>query len=411
MHDFFDVVNLSEGEHSVDVEWKLYPGHTWRVDESGSNYDCGEERGSDLQLQDDAVLNVVEFDKSVDWSVNDTREGTTDGDGEWKTLLTTSEKIEENNVAIFRGFTSAFHPYAYDDTHGYQTRLLVDGNEVSRSSTSESNVFFNIASLLGSKRYNSDKTVQVKLQWRGDSRVASSGYDEYILGENAQSYDSSFPDENGSHARLGIIEFEAPVDYLSSSTDSGSAPSSWNTLEGVELSTDNSVLFTQAHVSASVSNDDDYFMRILVDGQEHARQSTGVSDDSAQDNMFLSTVESVDSGTFNIDSQWQTEGSADWEDSELVALGLENSTFDIKFCDRRGSANECISENEHDLGASYYEVSSVFRSLNTSHFTSSGGRATINVTNSSELSGTWKGGFQHNLGANSTDQAWRRVQT
>jgi hypothetical protein len=62
-------------------------------------------------------------------------------------------------------------------------------------------------------------------------------------------------------------------------------------------------------------------------------------------------------------------------------------------CDRRGPLNECISNSSHSISGQSFNVSSVFQAENTAVFEAFSGKATLNITNSTSLSGLWRGEF------------------
>jgi hypothetical protein len=63
------------------------------------------------------------------------------------------------------------------------------------------------------------------------------------------------------------------------------------------------------------------------------------------------------------------------------------------FCNYRGSFNECIMNETNQLKNQQYNVSSVFKARENAVFEAFSGRATLNITNSTSLSGLWRGEF------------------
>jgi hypothetical protein len=63
-------------------------------------------------------------------------------------------------------------------------------------------------------------------------------------------------------------------------------------------------------------------------------------------------------------------------------------------CDRRGAQEECISNSTHNVDNQHFNISSLFQSESTAEFNSLTGTATINVTNTTRISGLWRGGFE-----------------
>ena len=64
----------------------------------------------------------------------------------------------------------------------------------------------------------------------------------------------------------------------------------------------------------------------------------------------------------------------------------------LRICDSRGEFDECISETTHNVGGETFDVSSIFQSRETSIFEATQ-QATLNITNSSSISGLWTGSF------------------
>jgi hypothetical protein len=62
-------------------------------------------------------------------------------------------------------------------------------------------------------------------------------------------------------------------------------------------------------------------------------------------------------------------------------------------CDRRGPLNECISNSSHSVSGRFFNISSVFQVEDTAVFEALSGTATIEVENSTSLSGLWEGSF------------------
>jgi hypothetical protein len=62
-------------------------------------------------------------------------------------------------------------------------------------------------------------------------------------------------------------------------------------------------------------------------------------------------------------------------------------------CDKRGPLNECITNSSHSISGQSINISSVFQAENTAVFEALSGISTLNITNSTSLSGLWKGEF------------------
>jgi hypothetical protein len=98
--------------------------------------------------------------------------------------------------------------------------------------------------------------------------------------------------------------------------------------------------------------------------------------------------------------------SLDVSDSEKAEVVFNGSSSDVKssweikgfkvyagFCDYRGQKNECVMNSTRQLESKTYDVSSIFESRSTAVFEAFSGTSALNISNSSRLSGTWKGSF------------------
>lgn len=86
-------------------------------------------------------------------------------------------------------------------------------------------------------------------------------------------------------------------------------------------------------------------------------------------------------------------GGGDEARAGVVALCYEESAFVQSICDYRGPVNECVSNSTHQISDQKYNISSIFESTNNAVFESLSGTGTLNLTNSTELSGFWRGSF------------------
>lgn len=366
----FDVLDEKEGESNVEVEWRLYEKNTYQ-----SNYDravCGEEQdGVELQIEE-AHLKLMELDQNnVNYSIKDANTSSTSGS--WSTILSDTYTIEEQDSVIsIRGLTSA-HYFGSNNDAWYRTRLTINGTRVSYSRTAESNDGYKISSTLDADRYDEGEVLDIELQWRDE------GYQHNL---------------DGADARLGVFEFQPPVDLKVSQQGSGSPSGTWETLLQNDITTENEYLFTQSQISADVSNNEDYFARIMQDQEEVAWQSTGVSDDTGSDTIFMSTLEETPSEETTTELDWRTEGGTSLEDSKLAVIGLQNTTGDFFFCDRRGVSEECISETSHSFSGQSFDLENPFVSESSAVLESYSSDTILNITSSAVISGLWSGGFQ-----------------
>jgi len=74
--------------------------------------------------------------------------------------------------------------------------------------------------------------------------------------------------------------------------------------------------------------------------------------------------------------------------SGIVIIKYSTGT---SICDRRGPSNECISNSTHEISNEYINISSIFQSEASATFESFNGIGRLNLTNSSSISGLWKG--------------------
>lgn len=72
---------------------------------------------------------------------------------------------------------------------------------------------------------------------------------------------------------------------------------------------------------------------------------------------------------------------------------LKNITTEKTLCDSRGPFNECISSSRHDISGEKFNITSIFQSEKTAIFNSLNSPARVNISNSSRISGLWKGSF------------------
>lgn len=69
------------------------------------------------------------------------------------------------------------------------------------------------------------------------------------------------------------------------------------------------------------------------------------------------------------------------------------------FCNYRGPFNECIMNRTNQLNQQQYNVSSIFEAREDAVFEAFDGVATLNLTNSTRISGLWRGEFNINAEA------------
>lgn len=296
MMTMFDIVDVTSGTHTITIEWKTHNNQDIHWVDVDRTY------MPEWSIQNEASLKLMEINtKSSSYSVKDTTSGSIDSS--WETLLSDMYTVDtKNSVILFKSFISAHSTPNYDSNARYKARLRVNGNTVNYTRTSESNDGYNIAALVHAEKYNQGEELNIELQWSNDLNSP------YVL--------------DGATSRLGIFEFSDIDNFATARSDSGSAPSNWNTLDNLSIDTSNNLLYTHAHVSADVSNDNDFFIRLLIDGLEKAWQTTGVSDNIAYDNLYISSIDNIPTNTIGIESQWKTEGGTSWVDSKLISIEL-----------------------------------------------------------------------------------------
>lgn len=82
--------------------------------------------------------------------------------------------------------------------------------------------------------------------------------------------------------------------------------------------------------------------------------------------------------------------------TEDISAGLVDKWPDteIPLCDKRGTSKECISNSSHTISGQDFSIENVFTTTNTAVFQALNERASISVSNSTSISGIWKGSFK-----------------
>jgi len=73
--------------------------------------------------------------------------------------------------------------------------------------------------------------------------------------------------------------------------------------------------------------------------------------------------------------------------------GLVVIRYNSEFCNERGPKKECIMNIENNLNSQTYDVKNFFDVRKEATLRSNSGVATLNISNSSSISGLWEGGF------------------
>ena len=73
---------------------------------------------------------------------------------------------------------------------------------------------------------------------------------------------------------------------------------------------------------------------------------------------------------------------------------IEKIDGNVDFCNFRGPVNECVMNQTNELSNQKYNVSSIFEARSNAVFEAFNGRATLNLTNSTSISGLWRGSIR-----------------
>ncbi|WP_414837829.1 hypothetical protein ACK3SF_00270 [Candidatus Nanosalina sp. VS9-1] len=91
------------------------------------------------------------------------------------------------------------------------------------------------------------------------------------------------------------------------------------------------------------------------------------------------------------------EGTHYWYEDDylrVVVSNISSPDAGTSICDSRGPLNECIATKSHDIGGRNFDISSIFQSKSSAVFRSRGSKASLNLSNSTSISGLWRGGFR-----------------
>lgn len=127
-------------------------------------------------------------------------------------------------------------------------------------------------------------------------------------------------------------------------------------------------------------------------GNEGHRGGIGGGGDAAADGSTSSSGEDGVSNTGGGGGSGNQAGTVSGGDggSGIVLIRYQS---DLSICDRRGLFNQCISNSTHEIDGESFELESVFESESTAVFEALDQKASITVSNSSIISGTWRGEF------------------
>ena len=121
--------------------------------------------------------------------------------------------------------------------------------------------------------------------------------------------------------------------------------------------------------------------------------SNSVEDDWLGLEKERSKSDAVKGGSVSKTQCGANSGGGDEARAAVTALCYEESAFQDSLCDSRGLNNECISNTSHSVGGQSFDISSVFEARSNAVFEALDGEAYLNVSNSSTISGFWRGSF------------------
>lgn len=295
MVSLFDIADLSSGDHKIEIEWKGYNGGTY------IGYD--QPNDATWSIYNEASLTLMELNKGgTSHKIEETTSSSMSGTN-WTDILSTDYTVESGGILLFKAFLSS--NIDEKKSNGWnKTRILIDGNTVNYSRSGESNDGYVINALAHVDQYTQDEQISVKLQWKED-------LGSYRL--------------DGATARLGVFEFAGAKDFVLKDSNSGSAPTdSWGKVSSGSMTHRNNLAYAGSQISADVTNNNDFFTRLLIDGSEKTRQTTGVSDDGAYDTSYITSLVNNTNDDLSVESQWQAEGSTGLVDSKLFMIGLRS---------------------------------------------------------------------------------------
>lgn len=91
------------------------------------------------------------------------------------------------------------------------------------------------------------------------------------------------------------------------------------------------------------------------------------------------------------------EGTHYWYEDDylrVIVSNISESNAKVKtLCDYRGPFNECVSNSSYSISGQQFNISSIFEAGRNAVFKAPESQASINVSNSTRISGLWKGSF------------------
>ena len=177
-----------------------------------------------------------------------------------------------------------------------------------------------------------------------------------------------------------LTESEVKRDYFRGNPFKGNYSrqiSSTNSTTWKEVEIETSTIPTNTDVDAvfrALDSSDNVVDEQVIDLQEgKSNYSLDVSDSEKAEVVF-------NGSSSDVTSSWEVNG-------------FKVFTGSASFCDLRGSENECVVDSIRQLEANTYDVISIFESRSTAVFEAFSGTSILNVSNSSRISGFWKGSF------------------
>ena len=140
---------------------------------------------------------------------------------------------------------------------------------------------------------------------------------------------------------------------------------------------------SNSHNGHAVTSSDSQMFRMLYSEQD-------------QNIRGRETASLTDIGENNFTLDWNTveDSSNSYVPYDTLLVGYYGFTeVQNNFCDSRGLKNECIFNTTRSISTGTYNISTEFESREEAIVESLNGLSTFNITNSSSISGFWRGSF------------------
>lgn len=260
-------------------------------------------------------------------------------------------------------------------------------------------------------------------------RAESKGGITGRLTASLQSFDSdgfTLDYTNTEDSQLGIYmavetDLEADVGYNTTPTETGSQtiPTDAN-LDHLQIISSNTISDIDVERFSGSNENNNNMGWMFGAGNSSQQRSMMVATHSNSHNGHATT--SSNSEAFRMLYSEQDENIRGREAASISEIGEENFTLEWNtvedssnnyvpydtnligyygfskvendFCDNRGPRNECILNETSKLSPEKYNITSEFRSETSATIESLSGIATLNITNSTSISGLWRGSFE-----------------